>query len=394
MKTTKLRLFATMISLAAVITATTIPAHAQRRSTQKNTESRQRAGNRNENHKRQERSTFKGNDKISRSRINPKLKSTSNYQQKERTAISRNSSRSRQTAPKHVQRGNYANSSSRIINGRQDENRRISRSPGNVRTTTRVESGQRDMTNRRTINSSSRNKSSHISSSERYSSKEHDNRQGRSNIHRTTGRNVTNTRNFYGVTRSDKRYTPNNNYRGSKHYWSDSHRTKHRDYRTHNREYYRHYNYKNYRHWDRSWERFRWNHNSWREYYHGYHSHSYVYHSHYYYHNHFGHVIRRFNSRPYVFIHNHRNYYCYNGHFFRYRRGVGYILVDMPYGFGFEVLPHNYDRVYINGYLYFRIGNLFFEWSGGRFVLVHYPERYYAYDDGYCNNGYHFYDDY
>jgi hypothetical protein len=44
--------------------------------------------------------------------------------------------------------------------------------------------------------------------------------------------------------------------------------------------------------------------------------------------------------------------------------------------------------------LYFRVGNLFFESSRYGFRLVHFPERYYAYDDGYCNHGYHFEDDY
>ena len=92
-------------------------------------------------------------------------------------------------------------------------------------------------------------------------------------------------------------------------------------------------------------------------------------------------------------------YYCHDGHFFRFRRGIGYVLVDMPFGFSFEYLPHGYERVYINGYLYFRVGNLFFEYSPFGFKLVHYPERYFAYDDGYYNHGYHFedynyYDDY
>ena len=65
----------------------------------------------------------------------------------------------------------------------------------------------------------------------------------------------------------------------------------------------------------------------------------------------------------------------------------------MPYGLTFDYLPSNYDRVSINGYLYFRVGNLFFEYSNYGFQLVHYPERYYAYDSNYQNEG-HYYNDY
>ena len=64
----------------------------------------------------------------------------------------------------------------------------------------------------------------------------------------------------------------------------------------------------------------------------------------------------------------------------------------MPYGFSFEYLPGNYERVYINGYLYFRVGNLFFEYANQGFRLVHYPERYLAYETGYSNGGYYFED--
>jgi len=84
----------------------------------------------------------------------------------------------------------------------------------------------------------------------------------------------------------------------------------------------------------------------------------------------------------------------YDGHFFRYHRGIGYVLADMPYGIVFEHLPMSYERVYINGYLYFRVGNLFFEMTNYGFRLVHYPERYFAYDDGYHNDGYYYEDDY
>jgi hypothetical protein len=66
------------------------------------------------------------------------------------------------------------------------------------------------------------------------------------------------------------------------------------------------------------------------------------------------------------------------------------VLVDVPFGMAFEYIPDDYERVYINGFLYFRIGNLFFESTNLGFQLVHYPERYYAFNDGYLNEGFHF----
>jgi hypothetical protein len=62
----------------------------------------------------------------------------------------------------------------------------------------------------------------------------------------------------------------------------------------------------------------------------------------------------------------------------------------MPFGVTFTIIPDNYDTVYINGYMYYRVGNLFLEYNQAGYQLVHYPERYYAYDDGYINGGFSF----
>lgn len=155
-------------------------------------------------------------------------------------------------------------------------------------------------------------------------------------------------------------------------------------------KFYTTYNYNSYKHWDRGWEHYRWSHNSWRDYYSGYHQYSYRYHKYYYHHNFYGHVIRRFVFAPQVFVHNHIRYYNYDGHFFRYYNRVGYVLVDIPFGLAFDYLPYDYEEVYINGYLYFRVGNLFFEHTNLGFQLVHYPERYYAYNNDYRNEGFYF----
>jgi hypothetical protein len=62
----------------------------------------------------------------------------------------------------------------------------------------------------------------------------------------------------------------------------------------------------------------------------------------------------------------------------------------MPFGVTFTIIPDNYDTVYINGYMYYRVGNLFLEYTPSGYQLVHYPERYYAYDDRYINGGFSF----
>jgi hypothetical protein len=210
---------------------------------------------------------------------------------------------------------------------------------------------------------------------------------------RSTGINSRNTREMYRLDENDKRYSPNTNYRGSKQVWNNNRRPAHMNYNRRDRDYYSNYDFRTHKHWDSNWERYRWNFYSWRDYYHGYNPYSYRYHKHYYHHPRYGHVIRKFVYRPNIFVHNNSRYYCYDGHFFRYFRGVGYVLVDVPFGIVFDAVPHGYERVYINGYLYLRVGNLFFEYTDFGFRLVHYPERYYAYDDGYRNEGYYFEDD-
>ena len=192
----------------------------------------------------------------------------------------------------------------------------------------------------------------------------------------------------YNLNANDVRYKTTREYKGSDKYWSsDSRNGNMKNYQSNQK-----YNYNKYNHWDRNWENYRWNHNSWMNYYGYYNPYSYKYNKYYYHHSYYGHVFRKFEYRPQIYIHNHIRYYCYDGYFFRYRSGVGYILVDMPYGMSFEYLPNNYERVYVNGYLYFRVGNIFFENTNYGFQLVHYPERYYAFNDGYCVEGFRFND--
>ncbi len=355
MKTTKFKLFATMITLVAVITGTTIPTQAQRRSTRDNTPTRSTTSKNNERSKVQKKSTFKNYDQVSRKSVNRNLKSTRSQQNKPSRVYTNNSTSRQRSNNNAVKRDNYRKSNATAYRSDRTNN------------------------NRSKASAYSNNTRNNIA-----------NREVNRPIERTTNRN----RDFYRTDKNDRRYTPSKNYRGSDRYWSNNMRPEMRSNKSHGQGNNRNFNYNSHKHWDRNWEHYRWNHNSWHDYYTGYNPRSYMYYKYYYHHPRYGHVIRRFDFRPSVFVHNHHNYYCYNGHFFRYMSGIGYVLVDMPFGFTFEVLPYGYEQVYINGYLYFRVGNLFFEFSNNRFHLVHYPERYYAFDSGYNNYGYRFYDNY
>ncbi|WP_346854994.1 hypothetical protein [uncultured Draconibacterium sp.] len=395
MKTTKLRLFATMITLVAVTIATIIPAQAQRRSTQESTTKREPERNRNTKSRVTEKSTFKDYDKVRRTNVDSNLKSTrtNNRSSNQAKAKSTNNS-NRSVSTNNGQNNRKAQEASRSSSYRFDDARKNNNSARNSGAERNNRQPQKVYTSNRSNNSDVNRSTNHSNGNRTYSAKKPESPAVHSNTRRTTGTNTTNNRNYYRVDKSDKRYAPNSSYKGSSRYWTKNYRPEKMNYNHKDRNYYSHYNYNNYSHWDRRWERYRWNHSSWRDYYYGYNPRSYVYHKNYYYHNHYGHVIQRFDYSPQVFVHNHHNYYCYNGHFFRYRMGVGYVLVDLPFGFEFDYMPRGYERVYINGYMYFRLGNLFFEWGNHGFSLVHYPERYYAYNDGYIGEGYHFNDDF
>lgn len=384
MKTMKIRLLATMITLAAVTTATIIPANAQRRSSDRNT-TVNRPQKSTEERKRtvEKKSTFKDYDKSPRNTSNRKIETKREIKRSDVPTASRKSESARISSSQKrnsgkVEKSNRQNtkSSSVIIDNRQ----RSSGVQQKSRNNTSVNTDNRERISERNNNPASNN--------ERYNSNS-GRRESGVNGDRFVSRSSATTKK-YNIDNNDRRYTPNRDYRGDDRTWSDNYRPKTMNYNYNDRNYYRKYNYNKHNHWNRSWENYRWNHNSWYDYYHGYNPYSYKFHKYYYRHNYYGHVIRKFTFAPYVFIHNHNRYYCYDGHFFRYRRGIGYILVDMPFGFTFDYLPTGYERVYINGYMYLRIGNLFFEATNYGFQLVHYPERYFAYDDGYVNDGYQF----
>ncbi|KJF42507.1 hypothetical protein [Draconibacterium sediminis] len=371
MKATTFKLFATILTLAAITIITTVPAQAQRRGGERGTEKREAP-------KRSSKSEVKTKSASKTYRQSTPATSDRGVRSSSRTTSSRNSA--------NVRSSNNKYNDSRSVNRDVQQKSSSNNSYKTQKSTTRASDNVYRKSEPQRTNESRGREATRQPSRVYTDSK-------KSNPSVTNGRgssrsSVTDTRRYYNVDRNDKRFTPTKSYRGSSTQWSSRNRPKAMNYNYSDRKYYSNYNYHKNRHWDNRWEHYHWNHHSWRDYYGGYNPYSYRYHKYYYYNSHYGHVIRKFVYRPTVFVHNHNRYYCYDGHFFRYHRGIGYVLVNLPFGFSFERLPYGYEQVHINGYLYFRIGNLFFESTALGFSLVHYPDRYYAYNDDYYSPGY------
>ena len=404
MKTLKFQLLAMMIIIATVNIATTPTATAQRRSTKNSgTEKPVEKDSRSRANTIRKKSTFKNYDSRQQSPRRTTIRGNRNEQRVDSGTVVRKS----RTSAKPAQRSTVTRNSGSASERSTATVRQPQQSRQTVRKTTPINNRNRSTNNRvsRDQNQSKQRNGTNINRipsqpADRYKSSVRRSttaRKARTNKRvadtpSPTTRNI-NSHNFYRHDNNDRRYTPNKNYHGSNNYWSNNYRPKSMNYNHSSRNFYRKYNYRNYNHWDRRWENYRWNVSSWRDYYNGYNPYSYRYNKYYYHHPVYGDVISRFVFHPNIFIHNHHQYYCYNGHFFRFLRGVGYVLVDLPFGMVFQQLPLDYDQVYINGYLYFRVGNLFFEYTDYGYQLVHYPERYYSYNDDYINHGYIFDDE-
>jgi hypothetical protein len=373
MKTIKFRLFATIITLAAV--TTTIPLNAQRRSTGNSgsTENSERSTDERRNSVKEKSSSTnnayerKATERTVKNQVERNRNATvERYEPKARN--DNNSVQSRQAAQTTY------NVENRNLNGRTVRETQISAKPTYQG---RSDSGRE--TNERQIKSEA-NRNERTVGSAIHSSRESYNSERENRSERVSG---VSSRERYNLNNNDERYRVNSNYRGSNNNWTPELRSSNKHNNGNLKSGYNYY-------WENNWENYRWNHYSWQNYYSYYDRYSYCNHKYYYHHPYYGHVIRRFAVQPTFFIHNHNRYYCYDGHFFRYRPGIGYILADIPYGMTFEYLPNDYERVYINGYLYFRVNNLFFEYTHAGYQLIHYPERYYAYDDDYYNPGFSF----
>lgn len=383
MKTMKFRLLATMITLAAVIIATSNPVSAQRRSTSSERRQTERVQKSNNSGKKsvEKRSTTRRNE----SRSNSSAKTIRQSNQVKNYPAPLATQKRNKTSAKTT-RTAIDNRSGRTESGTVNQNRtndKIESKPQVNRKSNENSSGS--AVNSRSESTNRRNQSNADATVNRSTNVDRTDRGSRAdnNLNRNSSEK-------YRLDENDRRYTPNREYRGGNSYWSGRDRPDRMNYNHNDKKFYRKYNYNSYKHWDKSWENYRWNFNSWRDYYSGYNPYAYRYYKYYYHHPFYGDVIRRFINPPLIFVNNNIRYYCYDGHFFRYHAGIGYILVDMPYGMVFDYIPVNYEPVYINGYLYYRVGNLFFEYDNFGFHLIHYPERYFSVNVSFSNNGFNF----
>jgi hypothetical protein len=97
------------------------------------------------------------------------------------------------------------------------------------------------------------------------------------------------------------------------------------------------------------------------------------YESDFYEHPRYGRVYQRFDRNPIVFHHDRDDYYYYGNHFYSYRKGIGYCVVEPPRHVYFRQLPVDCERVYVNGKALFRNGDLFFQLSPRGYALVNLP---------------------
>jgi len=93
----------------------------------------------------------------------------------------------------------------------------------------------------------------------------------------------------------------------------------------------------------------------------------------YFEHPRYGRVYQRFDRSPVVFHHDRDDYYYYGNHFYSYRRGIGYCVIDPPRHVYFRHLPVDCERVHVNGNIFFRNGDVFFQLSPRGYSIVPSP---------------------
>jgi hypothetical protein len=87
----------------------------------------------------------------------------------------------------------------------------------------------------------------------------------------------------------------------------------------------------------------------------------------------YGRVYTRFDHNPLVFKHQHGDYYYFGNNFYRYHQGIGYCVVEPPRNIYFRHLPDDCNKVRIDGRVFFRHGDLFFQLSPRGYVIVPSP---------------------
>jgi len=143
-----------------------------------------------------------------------------------------------------------------------------------------------------------------------------------------------------------------------------------KEYRESDRDDDRYANYNERYDRDRNYEHRNWNDREYRSKYSNKYRHQK---SDYFEHPRYGRVYQRFDHNPVVFHHDRDDYYYYGNHFYNYRRGVGYCVVEPPRHVYFRQLPVDCERVYVNGDIFFRNGDVFFQRSPRGYAIVPSP---------------------
>jgi hypothetical protein len=147
----------------------------------------------------------------------------------------------------------------------------------------------------------------------------------------------------------------------------------HKEYRYSDRDKHQTSEYK----WkgkDRDWDdRYSERNDDRREYHPKYTNRKHNYKPDYFDHPRYGRVYHNMDQRHVVYRHKHGDYYFLGDHFYRYHKGIGYCVVEPPRGIYFSHLPVACDRVRIDGHVFFRHGDLYFQLSPRGYVLVPSP---------------------
>jgi len=125
---------------------------------------------------------------------------------------------------------------------------------------------------------------------------------------------------------------------------------------------------------DENWEHRNYERDDHRKEYHPKYSKNKKYiHPSYFDHPKYGRVYNKFDRNPLVFKHQQGDYYYYENNFYRYHKGIGYCVIESPRHLYFKHLPVDCSRVRLNGHVFFRHGDVFFQLSPRGYVIVPSP---------------------
>lgn len=85
----------------------------------------------------------------------------------------------------------------------------------------------------------------------------------------------------------------------------------------------------------------------------------------------------RYQSYAIMFRHSYGDYFFYGGNFYRYHPLRGYYLVNIPRNVIFTYLPVGYTEVFFNGMVYYRYGDVLFEYTPAGYRIITPPQGIY-----------------